>query len=251
VIFRPSKRTGAQPSRRRYIPKADGRQRPLAVAALEDLLILSPLLLAIAIAIKFDGPGEVLFRQERVGRGGRPFRIFKFRSMVVNAPLLGTALTVRADSRITRIGVFLRRYKLDELPQLLNVLAGDMSLVGPRPEVGEFMNFYVPEEREVILSLRPGITDYAAILFRDESSLLDESNDPIETYRCEIMPIKFAYYQRYSHDIGLLNDLRIIVATIFLLVFKHVPKIFGIEYEQSADPETKRAKQTRHFNAES
>ncbi|MGH8610595.1 MAG: sugar transferase [Gammaproteobacteria bacterium] len=209
------------------------------------LFILSPLFLAIAIAIKFDSPGEVLFRQVRVGRDGRPFRIFKFRSMVVSAPLLGTALTVRADSRITRVGAFLRRCKLDELPQLLNVLAGDMSLVGPRPEFPEFMNFYAPEEREIILSLRPGMTDYAAILFRDESSLLDGTNDPIETYRREIMPIKFAYYQRYSHDVGLLNDLRIIVATILLLAFKQVPKSLGIEHELWTDPETKREQQTR------
>ena len=195
------------------------------------LLILSPLLLAIAVAIKLDSPGEVFFRHERIGHGGRPFRIFKFRSMVAAAPRLGTAITVCSDSRITRIGDFLRRFKLDELPQLINVLMGNMSLVGPRPEVPEFMNLYTPEQRAIILSLRPGMTDYASILFRDESSLLDGKDDPIEVYRRVIMPMKFAYYERYTKDVGLLNDLRIIVATVWLLAFKHVPESFGIEHE--------------------
>ncbi|MGH6839159.1 MAG: sugar transferase [Methylocella sp.] len=199
--------------------------------AAAGLLILSPLLLAIAVAIKLDSPGEVFFRQERIGRGGRSFRVFKFRSMVAAAPRLGTAITVLADSRITRIGDFLRRFKLDELPQLINVLMGNMSLVGPRPEVPEFMNLYTPEQRAIILSLRPGMTDYASILFRDESSLLDGPGDPVEFYRSTIMPIKFAYYERYTKDVGLLNDLRIIVATVCLLTFKHVPGSFGIEHE--------------------
>ena len=195
------------------------------------LLILFPLLLAIAVVIKLDSPGEVFFRQERIGRGGRPFRIFKFRSMVAGAPRLGTAITVHADSRITRIGEFLRRFKLDELPQLINVLIGDMSLVGPRPEVPEFINLYTPEQRAIILSLRPGMTDYASILFRDECSLLDGNDDPLNTYHRVIMPIKFSYYERYAKDVGLFNDLRIIVATIWLLTFKHLPESFGIEHE--------------------
>jgi lipopolysaccharide/colanic/teichoic acid biosynthesis glycosyltransferase len=195
------------------------------------LLILSPFLLGIAVAIKLDSPGPTFFRQQRIGRGGRPFRIFKFRSMVADAPQLGTALTVRADNRITLVGALLRRTKLDELPQLINVLAGDMSLVGPRPEVPEFMNLYTPEQRAIIVSLRPGMTDYASILFRDESSLLDGQDDPVEIYQHEIMPIKFAYYERYSRDVGLLNDLRIIAATVSLLAFNHVPEGFGIEHE--------------------
>jgi lipopolysaccharide/colanic/teichoic acid biosynthesis glycosyltransferase len=195
------------------------------------LLILSPLLIAIAVAIKLDSSGEVFFRQERIGHGGRPFRIFKFRSMVAGAPRLGTAITVHADSRITRIGKFLRRFKLDELPQLINVLMGDMSLVGPRPEVPEFINLYTPEQRAIILSLRPGMTDYASILFRDESSLLDGNGDPLTNYHRVIMPIKFSYYERYAKDVGLFNDLRIIVATIWVLAFKHIPDSFGIEHE--------------------
>jgi lipopolysaccharide/colanic/teichoic acid biosynthesis glycosyltransferase len=141
------------------------------------LLFLVPVFIIVAIAIKLDGSGPIFFRQERVGLHGRPFRIFKFRSMVVGAARAGTALTVRADARITRAGAFLRRSKLDELPQLINVLAGDMSVVGPRPEVPEFMKFYTPNQRAIILSMRPGITDYAAILFRDENSLLDGQRD--------------------------------------------------------------------------
>ena len=193
------------------------------------LLLLLPVLAIVAVIVKLDSPGPVFFRQERVGLGGRPFRIFKFRSMVVDAARVGTALTVRADTRITRAGMFLRSSKLDELPQLINVLAGDMSIVGPRPEVPEFMKFYTPDQRAIILSMRPGITDYAAILFRDESSLLDRERDPIDVYRREIMPAKFAYYERYSREIGVLNDLRIILATVSLLVVGRIPPQLGIE----------------------
>ena len=193
------------------------------------LLLLLPTLAIVAVFIKLDSPGPIFFRQERVGLGGRLFRIFKFRSMVVDAARTGTALTVRADTRITRAGMFLRSSKLDELPQLINVLAGDMSLVGPRPEVPEFMKFYTPDQRAIMLSMRPGITDYAAILFRDENSLLDRERDPIDVYRREIMPAKFAYYERYSREISVLNDLRIILATVLLLVVGRVPSQIGIE----------------------
>jgi len=194
------------------------------------LLLLLPVLAVVAVIIKLDSPGPIFFRQERVGRGGRLFRIFKFRSMVVGAARAGTALTVRADTRITRAGSFLRRSKLDELPQLINVLAGDMSLVGPRPEVPEFMKFYTPDQRAIILSMHPGITDYAAILFRDESSLLDRERDPIDVYRREIMPAKFVYYERYSREIGVLNDLRIILATMLVLIAGRIPHWLGVEY---------------------
>jgi lipopolysaccharide/colanic/teichoic acid biosynthesis glycosyltransferase len=150
--------------------------------------------------------------------------------MKVGAARAGTALTVRGDTRITRVGMLLRSSKLDELPQLINVLVGDMSLVGPRPEVPEFMKFYTPDQRAIMHSMRPGITDYAAILFRDESSLLDGARDPVEIYRQEIMPAKFAHYERYSREIGMLNDLRIILATILLLVTGRVPHWLGIKY---------------------
>ena len=201
------------------------------VGAVAGLVLLSPVFLMIAIFIKLDSPGAVFFRQKRVGKGGCPFRIFKFRSMIADAPHRGTALTVRADRRITRVGEFLRRSKLDELPQLLNVLAGDMSIVGPRPEVPEFMTFYTAEQRAIITSMRPGMTDYAAILFRDESLLLDQSADPIAIYRREIMPVKFVYYERYSRDIGILSDLRIILATTLLLISGRVPRWLGVEYK--------------------
>jgi lipopolysaccharide/colanic/teichoic acid biosynthesis glycosyltransferase len=195
------------------------------------LLLLAPVLAVVAVLIKLDSPGPIFFRQERVGQEGRPFRIFKFRTMVVGAARVGAALTVRGDPRITRAGMFLRKSKLDELPQLINVLAGDMSIVGPRPEVSEFMKFYTPDQRAIILSMRPGITDYAAILFRNESSLLDGQRDPIEVYRREIMPIKFAYYERYNREISVPNDLRIILATILLLAAGRVPHWFGLEYQ--------------------
>ena len=200
------------------------------------LLLLLPVLAAVAVIIKLDSPGPIFFRQERVGRGGRSFRILKFRSMVVGAARAGTALTVRADTRITRVGMLLRRSKLDELPQLINVLAGDMSIVGPRPEVPEFMKFYPPDQRAIVLSMRPGITDYAAILFRDESSLLDQNRNPIDVYRREIMPVKFAYYERYSREIGVLSDLRIIIATMLLLVAGRIPRCLGIEYQLRTPP---------------
>jgi lipopolysaccharide/colanic/teichoic acid biosynthesis glycosyltransferase len=193
------------------------------------LLLLLPVLAIVAVVIKFDSPGPIFFRQERVGLGGRSFRIFKFRTMVAGAARAGTALTVRGDTRITRAGMFLRKNKLDELPQFINVLGGDMSIVGPRPEVPEFLKFYTSDQRAIILSMRPGITDYAAILFHDESSLLDRERDPIDVYRREIMPAKFAYYERYSREINVLNDLRIILATVLLLVVGRVPSQLGIE----------------------
>ena len=206
------------------------------IGSVLGLIILMPALIAVGIIIKLDSPGPVFFRQERLGLGGRTFRIWKFRSMVVGAARFGTALTVHADSRITRTGMFLRRTKLDELPQLLNVLAGDMSIVGPRPEVPEFMKFYSPDQRAIILSMRPGLTDYAAILFRDESSLLDHNRDPIEVYRREIMPLKFACYERYSREIGVLNDLGIVFATIMLLATGRIPNWLGIEHRLPALP---------------
>ncbi len=195
------------------------------------LLVLWPFLAAIAIAIKLDSPGPAFFRQERIGKGGEPFQILKFRTMIAGAAQTGPAITTRADPRITRVGAFLRPTKLDELPQLINVLLGDMSLVGPRPEVPAFIKLYTPHQRAIILSLRPGMTDYAAILFRNESSLLDGRDDPIKTYQNEIMPVKFAYYERYSRDIGVVNDVRIVAATVSLLAFRRVPKAFGIEHE--------------------
>jgi lipopolysaccharide/colanic/teichoic acid biosynthesis glycosyltransferase len=206
------------------------------VGSLAGLALLWPLLLVVAVAIKLDSPGPVFFRQQRVGRNDRPFRIFKFRSMTVDAPSRGSALTVHADKRITRVGAFLRRSKLDELPQLINVLVGDMALVGPRPEVPQFMDFYPPEQRALMVSIRPGMTDFAAILFRDESSLLDQASDPINVYRYQIMPLKFRYYRRYRNELNNLTDLRLILATILLLVSPRAPRWLGIESELPVSP---------------
>jgi lipopolysaccharide/colanic/teichoic acid biosynthesis glycosyltransferase len=202
------------------------------VGAVVGLFLLLPIFVVVAVAIKVDSRGPVFFRQERVGYRGRSFRIFKFRSMCVGAAKVGTALTVRADKRVTRVGTLLRKSKIDELPQLLNVLAGSMSLVGPRPEVPQFMKFYTPEQRAIITSMRPGMTDYAALHFSDESSLLNPDGDPVEIYRRQIMPLKFAYYERYSRDIGVLNDLRMVLATIILLMLGRPPRWLGIEYER-------------------
>lgn len=196
-----------------------------------SLPLLLPVMILIAVAIKRDSPGPVFYRQVRVGRGGRPFRIFKFRSMVADASRKGTALTVKADTRVTRAGRFLRQTKLDELPQVFNILVGDMSIVGPRPEVPEFMKFYSPGQRSIILSMRPGMTDYAALLFRNESALLDQSRDPVEFYRTVIMPTKFRCYERYSHDLGMLTDLRIMLATILLLVAGREPRWLASDWE--------------------
>lgn len=194
------------------------------------MLVLLPVFAIVAVAIKMDSPGPVFFRQLRVGRNGKLFKIFKFRSMVDGASKAGIALTVKGDPRITRLGGFLRNHKVDELPQLFNVLAGSMSFVGPRPEVRDYIDFYTPEQRRVILSMRPGITDYAAILFRDEGKLLAGNGDPAEIYRQRIVPIKYALYERYSREIGLLCDLRIIMAT---LMFLYSPKDVNWFHAQS------------------
>jgi lipopolysaccharide/colanic/teichoic acid biosynthesis glycosyltransferase len=208
-------------------------------ASLIGLLLLAPLFVVIAVAIKLDSGGPVFFRQLRVGHCGRLFRIYKFRSMFVSNSDT-SAVTTRADPRITRVGAFLRAHKLDELPQLINVLLGDMSLVGPRPEVPELFEFYTSRQRDVLLSMRPGITDYASIMFRNESAMLD-SIDPVTIYRREVMPIKYFYYERYSLEQSTLTDLRIIAATLLLLTIKTVPKFLCIETQPISLAELKRS----------
>ena len=188
-------------------------ERTLAAVA---LVVLAPVLLLIAAAIRLDSAGPVFFRQVRVGRDGVPFRIFKFRTMTVSAAK-GPEITVKADARITRTGHILRKAKLDELPQLINVLTGEMALVGPRPEVPHFMDQYPQEQRRTILSVRPGITDYASILFRNENDILDGTQDPEQVYVSEIMPIKHYYYARYVRDMSLLTDIRIIIGTLLAI----------------------------------
>lgn len=181
------------------------------------LLLLSPLLLVVAVWIKLDSPGPVMFRQERVGRFGRPFRIHKFRTMRVDAPALGPQITIGADPRITRSGRFLRASKLDELPQLWDVFRGAMSLVGPRPEVPRYVALYPADLREVVLSVRPGITDPASLSFRNESELLAQAADPEREYVEVVMPAKLRLAADYVRRASLANDVRLIVATLGVL----------------------------------
>lgn len=179
------------------------------------LLLLAPLLLALAVWIKCDSAGPVFFLQERVGLHGKLFRIIKFRSMRQNNS--GPQITVGADARITRSGRFIRAYKLDELPQLINVLLGDMSLVGPRPEVPRYVALYPADVREEVLSVRPGMTDLASVQYRSESDLLAASSDPELTYTTVILPAKLALYQQYVRQRSLWLDVRIIGMTLGIL----------------------------------
>ena len=178
------------------------------------LLLLSPLLLVVALSIKLDSPGPVFFRQQRVGRFGALFRIHKFRSMSDGAASAGPELTVGADPRITRVGRFLRRTKLDELPQLIDVLLGTMSLVGPRPELPRFVAMYPAEVRDKVLSVRPGITDPASIEYVEESALLARAADPERVYIEQIMPAKLRHAERYVEHMSVRNDVRLILTTL-------------------------------------
>jgi lipopolysaccharide/colanic/teichoic acid biosynthesis glycosyltransferase len=183
------------------------------VAASIGLLLLAPLFIMLALWVRLDSPGPVFYRQQRVGRGGMLFRIFKFRTMVVR-PSDGRQLTVGRDPRVTRAGHFLRKSKLDELPQLLNVIQGSMSLVGPRPEVPRYVACYPPEVRALVLSVAPGITDWASILYKEESEILGRAADPEQAYVEKILPAKLEYYVRYVRERSLWVDLRIIVHTL-------------------------------------
>lgn len=178
------------------------------------LLLLGPLLLGIALWIKLDSRGPVFFRQERVGRFGVPFRIHKFRTMVTDAEQLGALITVGADARITAAGRWLRASKVDELPQLWDVLRGAMSLVGPRPEVPRYVALYPPAMRELVLSVRPGITDPASLSFRNESELLARAADPEREYVEVVMPMKLGLTADYVRHASLLGDIRLILATL-------------------------------------
>lgn len=184
------------------------------VCTLPGILMLIPIMLLISVCIKFDSPGPVIFQQVRVGRRGRPFNVLKFRTMKVNGENNGPSITTSRDARITRVGEFLRKYKLDEIPQLFNVIRGDMSLVGPRPEVSKFVERYPVGMKEKILSVRPGITDNASIEFRNENQLLADSSDPERCYVEEILPTKLALYDQYIDNHTIFGDLVIIFRTI-------------------------------------
>lgn len=181
------------------------------------LIILSPFFLIISIMIKLDSPGPVLFKQVRVGRYERNFKILKFRTMVTDAEKKGAQITVGRDSRITRVGHFLRKSKLDELPQLINVFIGDMSLVGPRPEVPKYTQYYTKVQKR-IFELRPGITDYSSIKYRDENEILALSNDPEKTYIEEIMVDKLKLNLEYLENKSLLTDIKIIFNTLLKII---------------------------------
>ncbi|MDU7337790.1 MAG: sugar transferase [Clostridium sp.] len=190
----------------------------IVVAAL-ILLVLSPFFLLLAVAIKIDSKGPVFFRQVRVGLNGQDFRIYKFRSMVQDADKKGLALTTEGDSRITRVGKLIRKCRLDEFSQVLNVLDGTMSLVGPRPEVRKYVDAYKPEYLATLL-VRPGVTATASIHFKDEDELLNSGGDPEEIYINDILPEKMRYNLEYLNRISVWQDFKIMLQTV-VAVFKH------------------------------
>jgi lipopolysaccharide/colanic/teichoic acid biosynthesis glycosyltransferase len=187
--------------------------------ALAGLVLLAPVLILTAVLIRLDSRGPALFFQERVGRRGRVFRIIKFRTMAIGAETRGQ-ITVGNDTRVTRVGHALRRFKIDELPQLLNVLRGEMSLVGPRPEVPRYVACYPDCVRQVVLSVPPGITDWASIEFREENALLGRAHDPERTYIEQILPVKLDYYVRYVRERSFAVDIKIIFLTLLAIAWR-------------------------------
>ena len=191
------------------------------------LVVLFPAFLVFPILIKLDSPGPVFYRGVRVGRYRRLFRIFKFRSMVVNADRIGGFSTANDDPRITKVGQFLRKYKLDELPQLINVLIGDMSFVGPRPEVQQYVDLYTDEEK-LILTVRPGISDWATLWNPDEGAVLAGSPNSEKTYLEKIRPEKIRLQMEYVRKRSFLVDLSIIVQTVASVVCRTKPRAMSV-----------------------
>ncbi len=188
------------------------------LASAFGLIILSPLFVIIALAILFDSKGGVFYKQWRVGKNNTDFQLYKFRSMAVGADKKGLLTVGQEDTRITKVGSFIRKYKLDELPQLLNVLKGDMNLVGPRPEVRKYVDLYTQEQREV-LNVRPGITDYASIEYSNENEILAQAEDFEKTYINIVMPHKLELNKKYLENPSLTHDIKLIFKTL-LIVFK-------------------------------
>ena len=182
------------------------------ISSLFGLILLSPFMIIIAILIKLDSKGPVFFKQIRVTKNGREFKIFKYRTMKIGSDKY-SQITIGKDNRITKVGDFLRKYKLDEIPQLINVLLGDMSLVGPRPEVPKYVALYTEEQRE-ILKVRAGITDYASIEFSNENDILADEADPEKAYIEKIMPKKIELNKKYLSEISVITDIKIILLTI-------------------------------------
>lgn len=187
------------------------------VLSLLGLLFLLPIFVILAVWIKFDSQGSIFFRQIRVGKDGRDFRIYKFRTMIVNAEKMGIITIGERDPRITNSGYFLRKYKLDELPQLINVLKGEMSFVGPRPEVRKYVEMYNQEQLK-ILTVKPGITDYASIEYINEDEILGKSFNPEKTYIEEIMPQKIKYNMKYINNKTVIEYFKIIFLTIIKII---------------------------------
>ena len=187
------------------------------ILSLVGLVVLAPIFIVLAIWIKIDSTGPVFYKQVRVGQNGIDFGLFNFRSMVVDADKKGLITVGGRDPRITRSGYFIRKYKLDELPQLINVLVGDMSLVGPRPEVRKYVDLYTDEQQKV-LSVKPGITDYASIEYMDENEILGNSSDPEKTYIEEIMPEKIKYNMKYIQNKNVSEYFKIIFLTLLKIV---------------------------------
>lgn len=185
--------------------------------SLIGLAFLLPFLLVIALFILLDSKGGIFYKQVRVGINGKDFLLFKFRSMTTDADKHGLLTIGGRDSRITRIGYFIRKYKIDELPQLINVLRGDMSLVGPRPEVRKYVDLYTIEQKKV-LTVKPGITDYASIEYSNENELLGGAKDPEQLYIQEIMPAKLKLNLKYIAEKGMITDLKIIVNTLLKIL---------------------------------
>lgn len=181
------------------------------------LILLSPLFIILAILIKLDSPGPVFYRQVRVGRGNKDFRLFKFRSMRVGSDKKGLITVGGRDPRVTRSGYYIRKYKLDELPQLINVFIGDMSLVGPRPEVRKYVDLYTPEQMHV-LDVRPGITDLASIRYRNENELLEQAEDPEKFYRVVVMQDKLKLNLEYISKHSFWFDIKLIFSTFMAII---------------------------------
>jgi len=193
------------------------RLSDILIASL-TLLILSPALILISMAILISSGKPIFYLQERVGKEWKKFNIIKFRTMIDNADKVGPGVAAEDDKRVTRIGKFLRKYKLDELPQFFNVLWGEMSLIGPRPELPKYAEFYKDDYSE-ILTLKPGITDYASIIFRNEAKMLNGKSESESFYLMKILPKKIFLYKKYLQEVGLITDLKILFST-FKLIFK-------------------------------
>lgn len=187
------------------------------ITSIIGIIILSPILLLISLLIIFESGFPILYKQKRVGKENKDFFLLKFRSMNKGADKKGLLTIGEKDSRITRVGYYLRKYKLDELPQLLNVLTGNMSIVGPRPEVRKYVDLYSDEQKKV-LSVKPGITDYASMEYTNENEILAKSTEPEQLYIEEVMPKKLFLNQKYIQEMGLITDIKIIFKTISKII---------------------------------